>query len=136
MKLIKSLVLVFMASAMLISCGGGSSSSPESVAENFYKAVMEFDFDKAAKYCTAESAASIKESKKMMDQIPAEQLKMIKEASKSNKMEVVGTEISEDGNTATVSLKISGIMGMGGEDTLPIKLEKENGEWKISDAAM
>lgn len=130
----KSMAIIFFASVMFLACGDGSSNAsgngdPREVAEKFYKAIMSYDYDEVAKYCSKESLQSFEEAKKQINNIPADQLNTIKETAKMAKVETGEAKISEDGKSATVDLKVS-IMGM--ENIQPIKLVKEGNDWKVT----
>jgi ABC-type glycerol-3-phosphate transport system substrate-binding protein len=133
MKLLKSLMLVVAAGLMLTACGGGSSASPSEVAKKFVEATVNLDFEEVKKYIAKEHFESIDKATKQLESPEAKAyLETYKALAKDVKVEVVSEEISEDGNSATVTLSYA-IMGQTQEQKLP--LIKEDGAWKINEAA-
>ena len=131
MRLIKIFAVLLFASSMFISCGGGSADSPKAAVEQFLKATMvDYDFDKAKNYIVKEMHADMDESKKQMGGVTKEQLKMAKELLGEIKFEVTDEKISEDGNSATVTVKMS-MMGQENTETIPVV--KEDGAWKVKE---
>lgn len=128
MKIIKSLVAIIFAASMFVACSGGSGN-PQAAAEGFGKAVQNLDFDAAKKYATKESAVVIDGMKGMYSQLTDEQIEQAKKATEGVKIEYTGSEISEDGNTATVTVKTT--MPDGSTHDSKQHLVKEDGEWKV-----
>lgn len=129
MKLIKSLAVILLALSMTTACKSGGAN-PEATAEKFIKAVQGFDFEEAKKYSSKESAAMIDMMKGFMAAAPAEELEKQKAEAKNTKIEVISSNVAEDGNTATVTLKATTPDGNSKEDK--IDLVKEDGEWKVN----
>ena len=130
MKLLKKLAFVLAASLMLTSCGGGGST-PSSVAKKFAEATKNLDFKEAKKYVAKEYAEDVDEIIEQLNSPEAQAyMGMIKEMAKSAKIEVFGEKISDDGNSATVTIKTE-VMGQTHEEDLP--LIKEDGVWKVDE---
>ena len=140
MRLLKSLALVVVAALVVTACGGGSSSgsnaSPSEVAKKFIKATMNFDFAESKQYVASDMLATYNEVyEQVMIQFESpemkEYLELAKGLTKNVQIEIINEEI--DGDNATVTLKMSGVMGME-ENEEDLHLVKENGSWKINDA--
>ena len=121
MKTLKIAILALFATFMLAACGGGS---PESVAENMYKAYFNGDFEKAAKYATAESATMLKQ----MAAMSGDEMGSFKEMMKGAKVKAVGSEIDKEDGTAIVDLELTSPDGE--VDNITCHLVKEDGSWK------
>ena len=129
MKLLKKIVFVVAAGLMLVSCGG--ASSPSDVAKKFVEATKEFDFKEAKKYVAKEYADAMDQIIEQFSSPEAQgYLKIFKETAKGTKVEVLGEKISEDGNSAVVTVKFE-MMGQSQEEELPLILE--DGAWKINE---
>jgi PBP1b-binding outer membrane lipoprotein LpoB len=130
MKLLKSLILVVAAGLMITACGG-SGATPVEVVQKFAEATVNLDFAKAKQYVVKEHQAAYDEVAARFESPEAQaQLELFKAAAKLTTIDVVEKEISEDGNTAVVTLKISGAGQSNEED---VRLIKEDGEWKINE---
>ncbi|MDR2064978.1 MAG: DUF4878 domain-containing protein [Prevotellaceae bacterium] len=129
MKLLKSLVLVVAAGLMITACGG--ASTPSDVVKKMNEATLNFDFKEAAKYVAKEHVESYN---KLAEQFAAPEAKDyiegIKAMVKDAKFEILEEKIAEDGNTAVVKVKSS---GMGQEKEEEVNLVKEDGQWKVNE---
>lgn len=123
MKLLRNIAIVLIATFALTSCGG---SSPEAVAEKFLTAIKKADFETAKKYASPETEALLGFAAMM----PADEIEKQKEEGSKVKIKVVGSEISEDGTTAKVTIESTDKDGNVSEDKLDLK--KIDGEWKVS----
>ncbi|MDR2125768.1 MAG: DUF4878 domain-containing protein [Prevotellaceae bacterium] len=128
MKLLKSLILVVAAGLVITACGGGAST-PSDVVKKFNEATLKLDLKEAKKYV---AKAHYEDIDKLIAKIETPEvqpmLEVFKASVKDAKFEIIGEEIAEDGNTATVKVKVS-VMGQENEEDTP--LIKEDGQWKI-----
>lgn len=146
MKNFKQLITIFFVSAIIMSCGNNSTNSqtdknstnseniekemtPPEVAESFNNSIQNFDFNAAKEYVTKESVAIIESMKEMYSQLTKEQIEQAKDAAKGIEIKYTDTEISEDGNTATITVKATLPDGSTHENKQT--LLKEDGKWKI-----
>ncbi len=110
--------LFFIAAAFslvaAVGCNKGGGS-PKDVAEKFYKAVNNKDFNEAKNYATKESASMLDMMSTFAKTLPA----------KSKDIEVLNEKI--EGETATVDVKDK---ETGKVQTA--KLKKEDGKWKVA----
>ncbi len=126
-----SLFLIAVMAFVLSSCGG--ASSPEQVATDFYKAYCAADFEKAGNYSTESTKQLLTFVTAMMEAADLDQMK----ASKPE-ITVDETTVSEDGNTATVKLSITGMYDYTNHELSKeavkedCNLVKENGKWKVN----
>lgn len=121
MTTLRNITIALCAVFMLASCGGGT---PESVAENFQKALMSGDYKEAAKYATEKTAPLLDQLASMTSE---EMIKEMKEQSKGAKFNVIAKEINED--EATITLEM--VTADGDTNTTDYDLVKENGSWKV-----
>ena len=114
------------------ACGGGNS--PKDVAEQAKKAVKDKDaktlvdlFDTAD---FEEEGESVQEQKDMLVAMYQEKLDEMPQTNAVKSYETLSESIAEDGNTATVDMKIE--YENGKTDTDVVKLKKDaNGDWKL-----
>ena len=111
----------------VVFCACGSSSSPKAVVNDYYKALMDGDFEKAMTYTTIEN-------NEIQGQI--EKLNGIK--FQVHDYEILNEVIDKENNTATVQVKYKYTTifndtdnAEGEEDTKDIELVKKDGKWKI-----
>jgi hypothetical protein len=133
MKLLKSLILVVAAGLVMTACGGGASSSnPSDVVKKYMDAQMSTDFA-AMKECVAkELIPTIDAQIAAFEAMTPEQKAQVEEAKKlaeQVKFDVGEAVIAEDGNSATVTIKVD-FMGQSMENNWT--LIKEDGNWKIN----
>ena len=115
----------------LTACGG--SDTPEAVAQDFVKALTSGDVDKVLKLMDM-SNKDAKELEKMRPKAEMMFAKIKKDIDAQGgvkSIKAVGTEISEDGNTAKVMVQLETVTGKGG-NTKPVRLKKVDGKWKVS----
>lgn len=121
MRKILLFISVITVALLMAAC---SSSSPKDVTNNYYKALQKGDFEKALSYTTVEDDEEIKKEVEKMKGIEMD----IKD------YEIVSETISEDGQTAEVEVKYNFTSSFNSEpkeSTNTVKLEKQNGKWKI-----
>lgn len=114
------------------ACGGGNS--PKDVAKQAMKAVKDKDaktlvdlFDTAD---FEEEGESVQEQKDMLVAMYQEKLDEMPQTNAVKSYETLSESIAEDGNTATVDMKIE--YENGKTDTDVVKLKKDaNGDWKL-----
>ena len=152
MKLAGKLSLLIIVIISFISCGNNNSQNkqnttiietsnniststeieenitPEAVTKSFFLAMMRFNFDEAIKYASKETIIKLNEARTMIESTDKKDIEKMKDAIKLNKIEVISSEISEDGNSATVQIKIS---VQDKENIMPVSLTKEDGKWKV-----
>ena len=119
MKL-RTLVLGAVAGLVMTACGGGSSSSPESVTESFIKALAAGDCEKALTMSTGTASETVEGTKES--------------GCEAYESEIVGSvtcETEEESATCTCTEK----RDILGEMTFNYDLEKVEGNWKISSYA-
>ena len=133
MKLLKSLILVVAAGLVMTACGGGASSgNPSDVVKTLMDAQMSNDF-KTIKGCvTKDLIPFIDEQIEAFEAMTPEQKAQAEEMKKfaeQMKFDVGEAVISEDGNSATVTVKID---FMGQQIDNNFSLAKEDGKWKVN----
>ena len=101
---------------LIFSCTGGDS--PKSVAENFLKAMNQYDFETAKKYGTEDTG-------KLLDMMSGFSKMMPDSARIEEKYEMTGENI--EGEKATVTYKIE-----GRDENGKLELVKVNGKWKVA----
>ena len=119
---------VFAFMAFLISCSGGANS-PTGVSKSFLLKVEKGDTEAAAKMFEGMENATEEEmqkSKALLD----ESSKEIAAQGGIKKVDVLNETISEDGQTASVDLKVT--FGNGEEDESTTKLIKTEDGWKLT----
>ncbi len=122
MKKLLSIGLVFVFSAFMFSCGGGSSDKPADVAKDFLVALAEQDYDAAKDLGTEETVQLITMIEGMAAMIPMEEVEADKENIKSIKM----GEVEIDGDNAVV------YYGTDKKSDEKIDLQKVDGKWKVA----
>jgi len=127
MKNLQKTLMILCVMGLMISCGGGSGNTPESVAEKFVEALYKGDLDGmkkiSSKEQTTEMSADDKGSKAM--------LALFKEAGKdASGFKAVETNLSEDGNSGTVKVGVTSKDGK--TDTMKVKVIKEDGKWAVN----
>ncbi|MDR3286411.1 MAG: DUF4878 domain-containing protein [Prevotellaceae bacterium] len=120
----KTLLFAVLASMVFIGCGGGGNLSPKEVAEKALSASKNFDYKTLKKYVEKSQIPKIEEAEKR-NESPED-----KELREKATFEVISETISDDGNSATVNVKIT-VDGDSFENDL--NLVKEDGQWKVSD---
>ncbi len=121
MKKLLSIGMIVLV-AFTFSCGGGSSSDPKAVAEDFLKALAEQDYAAAKELGTESTVALISMIEGMASMIPEDQKNADKEDIKSLKM----GDVEIDGDNAVV------YYGTDKKSGEKIDLKKVDGEWKVN----
>ena len=133
MKLLKSLILVVAAGLVMTACGGGASSdNPTDVVKTYMDAQMGPDFATMKKCVAKDLIPTIDAQIEAYEAMTPEQKQQAEEYKKMTeqiKFEYEEAKISEDGNSATVTMKVD-FMGQSMDNN--ISLIKEDGSWKIS----
>ncbi len=129
----KNLILWSAIIAFIFAACGGSSNTPSSTVEAYFNAVKAGKYEKSLKYLAVESES---EDGKLTEKEEAQMLALagkmeesMKEVGGIESFEVLSETIAEDGNTATVEVKLTN--GNGDSDDSSMKLKKVNDEWKI-----
>ena len=125
--MIKKLVyLPALLSLLLMTLAGCSANSPEKVAEKFFTAMNNEDFEEAKKYVSEESIKMF-DFVVSMASMAGEQEGARVEKAKNAPVKVLRTEMSEDGNSATVYFEAA-----EGEEPEKVDLKKDkNNDWKV-----
>ncbi len=108
--------------AFTFSCGGGSTSDPKAVAEDFVKALAVQDYETAKDLGTEETVQLLAMIEGMAAMIPAEEVEADKEDIKSLKM----GDVEIDGDNAVV------YYGTDKKTGEKIDLVKVDGDWKVA----
>ena len=132
----KKILVALIASLALFlaACGG---SSPESIAEDYIKALFKFDYGKMKKLATEKNKAGLEKSEQEMEKSMQELKDKDKKQMEEKKelyaaMTVTGSEeakISEDGNSATV--KVTAVDKDKKTSDFKVHLIKEKDAWKV-----
>ncbi len=117
-KLILSLAVV--ATAFMVSCGGGSSD-PKAVAKSFLEAQQKADYTTAKKFCTEETKGFLD----MLSSLGASVPDSIKKQEASAKLTLQDAKI--DGEKATVGYTLS-----TKPDAQTLNLVKQDGKWLVA----
>ncbi|MDR3227246.1 MAG: DUF4878 domain-containing protein [Prevotellaceae bacterium] len=122
---LKTLLFAVLASMVFIGCGGGGNLSPKEVAEKAINAAKNYDYKTLKNYVVKSQIPAIEEAEKSNDESSED-----KELRESAIFEVISETISDDGNSATVNVKIT-----VGDNSFEndLDLVKEDGQWKVSD---
>lgn len=125
MKIFRNLVSLVSLPLLLMACGK-TGDNPTTVAKNFYNALSEKDYNKAALFATKESKTMldlIKSLEEMGDNVGANT-----DLSKEDQEKIKKATFSDaviDGDKAIVKVTT-------GDDVNDIKLIKEDGLWKVA----
>ncbi|MDR2651938.1 MAG: DUF4878 domain-containing protein [Prevotellaceae bacterium] len=130
MKNLKKLMFVISACLLITACG---PKSPREVVKTVITASQKLDFETLKKHIPSKRMTRLEEKEKNFKENPdeaADFILMVKDA----KIEFISETISEDGNSATVTVKISNVKGADEAFENNIDLIKENGEWKFDES--
>ena len=127
-KVYYSLLTVILFTILaLASCKTGSND-PKGVAQAFMEAIINKDFDGAAKYATKESQSAlemIKSAMKMAESFGSKEDIDIMKDTRGKK--ITYSDAKMDGaEKATVSVMADG------KEQMPLTLKKEDGAWKVA----
>ena len=133
MKNLQKALMVLCVMGLMISCGGkgGGQNAPEKMAVKYAEAFYKGDFDALMKFAPKSEQEKMKEAKPGELEMAKFFLAALAEKNKDvSGIKAVETEMSEDGNAATVTIEFK-----KGDDikTEKVKLEKEDGEWFVKD---
>jgi len=117
----KVFLLSGLVGMLLIACGGGAAGNPEDAVTGFFDALKAGDADKAAEYVVG----GIPEDQRAM-------LEGIGPMMEAMELSVTGSTISEDGQTAVVTISFS---FMGETDTDEMNCILDNGTWKLEETS-
>lgn len=135
MNILKYFKLFFISiscALFLVACGGGDT--PEGVAQDFVTAMTKGDTDKVLTLMdiSSEDAAQLEQIRPKLDMAFQQMKKEVDAKGGLKSLEVVKTDISADGNTAKVTLKMTWGNG-NSEEMPPMPLKKVDGKWKVSE---
>ncbi|GAB1404738.1 MAG: DUF4878 domain-containing protein [Lentimicrobiaceae bacterium] len=121
------LLTMMMVGTLLISCGGGKSS-PSKAAMAFTENVEKGNYDAAISMLEGAENATAEEKEKMKAFLK-EGAKEIEEKGGISNKEILSEEVSEDGKTAKVKMKIT--YGDGSTDESDTSLVNTDNGWKL-----
>jgi predicted SnoaL-like aldol condensation-catalyzing enzyme len=126
--------LVVVALTLLgVGCGGGSNS-PTEIEKAMYSQFQKGNYEKAVEVMVdnleSDEAPAAEERTEFIKSFTEKAKESIEAQGGIKDFEVVKETISEDGETATVEIKI--IYGNGEEETQTSKYVKKDGVWKLS----
>ena len=131
MKKLSSIIIVLVAMVLLTGC---SKNTPTAVAEKSMQCIIDKDFEAYTDllYIEPKEGEDIENQKKMIAaMLLGKYDSTVKKKGAIKSYEVTGEEISEDGETAVVKMKIMYDNGKE-DDNETIKLRKDkDGNWKI-----
>lgn len=128
-------ILSAMVSLVIIACGGGSNTKqdpdPSEVAEKYTAAMMNYDFDEVKKYLVKEALPLYEElvSSFLSDKQTVNIDNTIKPIMKQAKYKTVKKEISDDKQTAEVTVEITDRTSTFNDKNFSMVLE--DGAWKV-----
>ena len=130
MKTFLRFTFVALIAVVLSAC---SNNGPSAVAVEFTKALYKGDSDKAVSYCT-------ESTQQMVGLIMGfDSSSSLEEMHKSNpNVKVISTEVSEDGNSATVKVEVTNYYDIKSKKIVKepseqeLDLVKVNDEWKVT----
>ncbi len=118
---IKNLLIIATLTLLYTSCGDKTKKlnegTPEAVVTNYYNAIANKDFNKAAEYCDEQTAGIITMMSGMADQMPEDE-----EVPKLGKV-----ECDVDGDKAKCNCK-----DVDGNDLEPVDVKKVGDDWKVT----
>ena len=127
-KLMKSVAMIALAAATLSIVGCGAAT-PEKVAVDFAEKIYQKgDFEGAAKLCTKQTAPLIA----LMASMAKDDKDYKKEADKLKGAKIEADDCKIDGDTATVTLKVTLSSGKSERMDEIITLAKADGAWKVN----
>lgn len=120
----KKILGILAITVMAVCFAGCSKNSPEAVMNNYLKAMKNSDFAKALSYTTLSSD----DQAKMVSMYDAFMSDEEKAEMKKMSYKILETELSEDGESATVKYTMS----MDGEEKeVEQEVLKVDGQWKV-----
>ena len=129
----KMCVAAAMAAMLMFSACGGGGNTPTKVAEQAAKCMQDKDYEGFVDlmYVENEEGKDLESEKKMVaGMLQAKAESSLNEKQGIQSYEVTSEEISEDGETAKVGMKL--VYANGEEDDETMKLRKDaDGNWKL-----
>jgi hypothetical protein len=128
-------ILSATVSVIIIACGGGNKAKqdpdPSEVAEKYTAAMMNYDFDEVKKYLVKETLPLYEElvSSFLSDKQTVDVDNIIKPIMKHAKYKTVKKELSDDKQTAEVTVEITDRTSTFNDKSFSMVLE--DGVWKI-----
>ena len=128
----KLFISMFVAVVALTLWSCGSANTPSAVAEKAVKCMQKADYEGYVDLMDLKKSDGKDVEKEQLAALLREKgTKTMEKKQGIKSYKVESEEISEDGKSATVNMKV--VYGDGSEDTNKIKLVKnDKGEWKIS----
>lgn len=126
----KSALFSLLATILFVLSSCGAGAGPADAAKSIVKAMSDGDFEYVVNHMASSESAAFTDAQKEEFKALFESEKIAKSMEKSGKLvscEVVSEEISEDGNTATVKLKMS--YEHESEKTETYKMTKIDNKW-------
>lgn len=130
MKNLQKAFMMLCVMGLMISCGGGGNT-PEKVAVKYAEAFFKGDFDALIKFAPKSEQEEMKETKSQEIEMAKLFLSAIAEGNKDiSGIKAIGTEMSEDGNSAVVTIEFK-----KGEDIKSEKVDliKEDENWYVEE---
>jgi len=114
---------------LLAACS--SSSKPEATIEAFYQAAIKRDVDKAIEQLDTSdvSESELFQVKGKVQMMVGNMAETVERNDGLKQMEVLASEIDDDGEKASVKVKL--VFNNGEENTDSFRLRQNNGKWKI-----
>ena len=128
----KLFISMFVAVVAFTLWSCGPANTPSAVAEEACKCVQNEDYEGYVELMDLKETKNQESEKQQFVAMLREKgTKTMEKKQGIKSYKVESEEISEDGNSATVNMKV--VYGDGSEDTNKIKLVKnDKGEWKVS----
>lgn len=117
-------MLVLSACLMITACG---TKSPSEIAKTVFEAGCKLDFETVKKHLAEERISDFEEITKRLLANPDRKEKFLLNF-KNAEIKIISEEISNDGNSATITAVIKA--GNGEDEEEQMHLIKVNGEWK------
>ena len=130
MKSLQKVLMVLCTMGLMFSCGG-DGSTPEKVAEKYVETFYKGDLDALKKFMSKKEQKEMENSKPEELEMAKLVMAAVKEKSKgASGFKAIETDLSEDGNSATVKVEVT-----KGEETNTekVKLIKEDGKWVVEE---
>ena len=123
---------MFVAVVALTLWSCGSANTPSAVAEKGVKCIQNADYEGYVNLLDLnESEGTDAEKEQLVALLREKGTKQMEKKQGLKSYEVLSEEISEDGKSAKVEMKL--VYGDGSEDTEKMKLVKnDNGDWKLT----
>jgi uncharacterized protein YchJ len=129
MKKIYSFALAVIALVTMAACSTAASSGPGDALKSYYEALIKGDYVKFADGLLLKDTEDPAKQKEEVTALLKEKLANAPSEKKLSGVEVVSEKISEDGNSADVTVKLTMADGSTSEDDQ--KMVKVDGKWLI-----